>query len=171
MKFIFLKLLIILVLSSCSNMSKNMVQEGEFELVSGVFEEKKWDSTLRFKRLSWYQELNMLFDLLVVPVDANSPFSNWLSEDEKNDFSDCSSKFIALYYHLNTKKISRKSFEKQIKNQGFKNINLNHFKSNLSLHPDFTANHLRLYKLQGLCGLKKVINVKFPGFSNKSLAF
>jgi len=52
MKFIFLKLLIILVLSSCSNMSKNMVQEGEFELVSGVFEEKKWDSTLRFKRLS-----------------------------------------------------------------------------------------------------------------------
>ncbi len=162
-------ILAFLLLCSCSNLSKNTIYEGTFDVKSGVHQNVSWEDALVFKRTSWFQEATLLFDLMLVSVDSGSPFYHWFSSDEKSLLGQCEKNYVVLAYALNSKKLSNREFVAQAEDSGFEEIKLPSFKSHLSLHPVFTRQSLRLYKVYGLCqkkaaiGQKKLI-VRFPGY-------
>lgn len=161
--------MIILFLSSCSNLSVNMTQEGEFELIGGVLKTDKWKDKLIFKRVSWYQELNMLFDIYIAKMETSSPFYNWFSFEEKNDLARCDSKYIIMTYHLDSNRISRESFENQLESQRFRFVGVSHFNENIKLHPDYARSHFRLYRINALCGKNHSVTINFPGFNEYTI--
>ena len=98
-------LTILLILTACaSNLSKNFIKEGSHIIKGGFSKNVKWDEKLEFKRYSWFHELTMMFDLMLVDLDENSPFYNWLSDDEKADIAQCNRFQIILLYNLDDKK-------------------------------------------------------------------
>ncbi len=162
---------ILLLLGSCaSNLSKNFIKEGGQTVKGGFSKNVKWDDKLNFKRYSWFHELTMMFDLMIVDLDENSPFYNWLSEDEKADVAQCNRFQVALIYNLDDKRISKKDLLVQIEEQGHEQLLLSHFTSNFKLHPDLESMSLQLYDIYGFCkkGIdsKSELSVLFPGFPN-----
>jgi hypothetical protein len=162
---------ILFLLGSCAtNLSKNFIKEGNQVIKGGYSKNVKWDQRLEFKRYSWFHELTMMFDLMVVDLDENSPFYNWLSDDEKEDVKTCNRFQVALLYSLDDKRISKKDLLIQMEEQGHEQLLLSHFTSNFKLHPDLESMSLQLYDIYGFCkkGIdsKKEISVLFPGFPN-----
>lgn len=171
MKTKLLAIFTLLFLTSCaSNLSKNFIKEGSQSIRGGYSKNVKWDTRLEFKRYSWFHELTMMFDLMITDLDENSPFYNWLSEDEKADVAQCNRFQVALIYSLDDRRISKKDFLIQLEEQGHEQLLLSHFTSNFKLHPDLESMSLQLYDIYGFCkkGIdsKSEISVLFPSFSN-----
>ncbi|MCO4792138.1 MAG: hypothetical protein KC493_00395 [Bacteriovoracaceae bacterium] len=170
-KLIFITLF--MLLASCSNLSKNFIKQGKQNVRGGYSKNVKWDSTLSFNRYSWFHELTMMFDLMIVDLDENSPFYNWLSDDEKADVANCNRFQVALLYSLDDRRISKKDLLNQFEEQGHEQLLLSHFTSNFKLHPDLESMSLQLYDIYGFCkkGIdsKKAPSVLFPGFPNLML--
>ena len=170
-----IKLIIVSLLTySCAstNLSKNIVREGDFLVKNGVFADKKWEENLIFKRLSWYHELTLQFDLLLAPVSAQSSFNFWFSPTEQQDIQKCSDFRVVLAYSLDTKLIPYSILNEQLELAGFKKVELFNFKKHLMVHPDSELNSLRLYQVYGICRLDKEVKpliLNFPGFTEKAL--
>lgn len=167
-----------LILNGCanySNLSKNMVKEGTFNLRGGVQGEKKWEESHVFDRMSWYQELTLYFDIIYSQIEANSPFYNWFSESERRRTRKCQELFVVISYSLDSNKISSKDFMEQLSQQGYKEISLTNFEKNLRLHPDYGELSFNLYKIHGFCkkakkGKKtKGANLLFPGYHTQNI--
>jgi len=159
-------LFIILLLQSCSNLSNNIVKEGDFSLTGGFHGEKKWNSTLVFNRYSWFHELTLYYDVMIADIDNSSPFYNWFSASEKRIISACKKKKIVMAYELDSRRVSHFMFEDEVKKVGFDKILTPNFEKSLNLHPDHERQSLQLYKSYVLCGSKDVekAQVSFPSF-------
>ena len=165
-------IVVCLVTCSCAsmNLSKNSVKEGEFLVRNGVFADKKWKENLTFKRISWYHELTLQFDLLLAPVSLQSSFNFWFSPSELEDIQKCSDFRVVLAYSLDTKLIPYSILNEQFELSGFKKIEIMNFKKHLMLHPDSELNSLRLYQAYGICRPEKQFKpliLNFPSFSEK----
>lgn len=168
------KILLILALlsSSCSLTGRNLVQENNFELAGGSIGSVSWDDELELKRFSWYQEMTMVFDVLIGEITPDSKFYNWFSTSEKVSLKRCSKSYLALYYSSASEVISKKSFLKQVKEQGLDQFILNDFTSALKLHPQYISNSFQLYDVAVLCSkdnLASTFSFEFPNF--KSVKF
>ncbi|ATH08834.1 hypothetical protein BIY24_13020 [Halobacteriovorax marinus] len=164
-------LLLAFLITSCSLTGRNLVQENEFELAGGSKGEKVWKDELKMKRISWYQEMTMVFDVLMGEVTESSPFYNWFSTSEKVSLKRCEKSYLAIYYSSASEVISKKSFLKQAKAQGYDQFILNDFTSALKLHPQYIANSFQLYDVAILCStssLNSPLKVEFPNFSTIS---
>ncbi len=162
-------LLILLLLYSCSNLSKNLVKEGEFSIKSGVHHNLKWDENLEFSRYSWYHELTLLFDVMVTSVDEKSPFFNWFSTSEKVQMEQCDDVMIVVSYALDSKKISRRMLSNEIEKFGYEEILIPTFAKSFNLHPDHEKQSLQLYKTTAFChkgeaDKRERVSVRFPSY-------
>ncbi len=167
-KFIFPIFLYMLV--SCSTLTKQLIDYGEFSIKGGVYKNQKWNDSLTFKRVSWFHEFSMFFDVNVVRFNNKGPFANWLSPDEVAEISGCRDFLISLTYSLDEDKISQRMFLDEMVRNGYDKIMLPNFEIHLKLHPDFDRSSLSLYKLYGHCKrtdseIVQSISVGFPGFS------
>ena len=165
-------ILLALMLASCSNLSKNTVKEGTYHVRNGSFANKQWDDDLVFKRTSWYHELTLHFDLMLVPIAPQSSFNFWFSKVELEDVHKCGDFRILLAYSLDTKAIPYSLLNEQLEIAGFKKIDISEFKKHLLQHPDSEMNSTKLYQVYGICreskDLKPLI-INFPGFNEKAL--
>ncbi len=171
MKIIF-SIIIFSILTSCSNLSKSIVEEGTFEISNGIFADKKWKEDLSFQRYSWYQELTLQFDLMVTKIPAQSSFNFWFSQEELTALSSCRDARIILAYSLDTKIIPYSSLYIQLDKSGYSRIELPEFKRQLMQHPDSSMNSLRLYHVLGFCKKTENTNqllINFPGYLEKKL--
>ena len=159
--FFFLSLIAI---TSCASFSENFVKEGELSLYGGRFENERWSDNLKFERVSWFQELTLLFDFLYYPLGEESPFYVWLGDNERAALSSCHSSYIILTYALDSRKISRPDFYQKLASQGHEVISVPNFRSHLRNHPDIEKLSLGLYDVNGLCLNKSDISLSFPGF-------
>lgn len=170
---VILVLTIFLSLFSCSTQTKNMISTGEQTVKGGVYRNEKWQESLIFKRYSWYKEMTLLFDALIVPVPTDNSFSKWLSDTEKSYSQSCQSALVVVTYFLDSKRLSYTMFKDQMKAAGYEEFSLDQFGKHLKLHPDFETLSLTLYKVQGFCRKGSVLDSKpviaFPGFSEISL--
>lgn len=148
-------------------MSKNFTQSGEFVFDGGVFQEKKWNDNLVFKRVTWYHEFTTAFDLAFYKIDPTSPFFNWFSAEEKATVR--SSKgpcFIALQYTLDSKKISPAMLKEQLKEMGADFKLFRQFYDNLANHPKSPYYSYSMFSELGMCFAHPVesLVIDLPGF-------
>jgi hypothetical protein len=172
MCFIFCFFLILNGCANYSNLSKNMVKSGEFNLRGGVQGEKKWEESHIFDRLSWYQELTLYFDLIYTQIGPKSPFYNWFSKSEIRITRKCQELFVVISYSLDSKKISRQNFIEKVRQQGYEEISLPNFEKNLRLHPDYNELSFNLYKIHGFCNKTKKAkraNLVFSGYHTQRI--
>ena len=159
-------------LVSCSNLSKNSVQEANLPMKNGTFNEKIWKEDLIFQRISWYHELTMQFDVLLAHVSPQSSFNFWLSKDELDQMVGCFDSRVVLAYSLDTKEIPYSALYDQLEKSGYSRFDLLSFKKHLLGHPDSQVNGFRLYHIFGICKKMddhKSLIINFPGYSEKSV--
>lgn len=165
-----LTLLFLILFSSCSNLSKNSVGDGTFIVRNGTAGDKVWNESLVLKRVSWYHELTLQFDLMIGNINPQSGFNFWFSKEELADVMKCSDFRIVMAYSLDTKIIPYSYLNEQLEYAGFKKIDLISFKKHILQHPDSEMQSLRLYQIYGACrdgqNLKPLI-FNFPGYSEK----
>jgi hypothetical protein len=164
----------ILFISACSSLSKNFVQEGSLRVKGGVSRSIEWRDVLVFKRLSWYKELTLLFDLAIAKVDKDSHFTKWFSASELETISKCSEAYVGVTYALDNKKISIPMFQAELKGAGFTEYPVPDFEKELRLHPDFEVLSLQLYRVSVLCRSGETLGtgpllLRFPGFNQVSI--
>ena len=143
-------------ISSCASRgggssSKNFVKKGNFYLVGGRFEQLEWRDKLQFKRVSWYHELTLLFDMMLSKWHGDSKFSYWLSPAEQDIVESCHQFYLLLSYATDSGDITHSMFNQIMRNNGLELIEMPNFRTYLRLHPDFASNSLRRYQVQGLC--------------------
>ncbi len=161
-----------LLTTSCSLTGRNIVQENDFELTGGSVGEKVWKNDLKLKRISWYQEMTMVFDVLLGEISNESPFYNWFSTSEKISLKQCSKSYLALYYSSSSDVISKKRFLKQVKLQGYEQFIMNDFQSALRLHPQYVSNSFQLYDVAILCAKSEIegpLKLEFPNYRTISI--
>ena len=67
--------LFLILLSSCaSQQGRRPIYDSEVSLKGGRFGEKEWDDKLKFKRVSWYQDATLSYDVLIADLKEPSPF-------------------------------------------------------------------------------------------------
>lgn len=157
---------------SCSNLSKNIVEEGSMPIRNGVAGERSWKEDLIFKRYSWTHELNLQFELLLAQVSPQSSFNFWMSKDELETFNKCADARVVLAYSLDSKIIPKSYLYEQLERNGFVRFELLEFKKHLIQHPDAVMNSLNSYYVFGICKKTndlKPIKISFPGYLEKTL--
>lgn len=162
---------IALTLTSCGSMSKNIVKRGEVSFQGGVYKESRWDDSLDFERYSWFQELSLLFDLLVAKVPSESPFRQWFSSSEQTIINGCKDFRVVMTYFLDSSRISETMLWSQAAQAGYERVSLGHFGPYLKLHPQYNRQSFHLYHVEGLCLPKNSeqsgtgFMVDFPNYS------
>ena len=163
---------IILLLTSCSTLNKNMIKKGAFAIDGGVYKTLKWDSKLKFDRVSWFKELTLMFDVFLTSVKKEDPFYEWFSEGEKLLVSSCLDAKVVLTYSWDPMQISRGSFFSEAEKYGYERYSIPDFHSNVKMHPNFARINVYLYKTALLCRKKLTpenLVVTFPGWNTVSI--
>jgi hypothetical protein len=162
-----------LLIGGCASSTKNFVSKDELFFKGGVYKTKEWRKEgLTFKRYSWYQDMSLLYDVLVSPIEKTSPFYSWLNESEKKWAGSCEEFYITLSYALDSKKISHIMFQNAYKQAGFEKVLLSNYSDHMRLHPKFVDHSLHLYSIYGLCrkaGAGEPFKVAFPSFKEITL--
>lgn len=167
-----LTLILLLLSVSCSNLSKNSVQVANMPLRNGTFNDKVWKEDLDFKRVSWYHELTLQFDVLFANISPQSSFNFWFSKEELDQMASCFDSKVVLAYSLDTKEIPYSTLYDQLEKSGYSRFDLMSFKKHLLAHPDSQINGFRLYHIFGICKKEddhKSLIINFPGYSEKSV--
>lgn len=172
-KKIFCSFLVILLVSSCSNLTKNFVKKGEIGFRGGTYQAEKWSDVLNFSRTSWYHDMNLYFEVMATRPVEKSPFTQWFSKNERDMISDCSDFIVTMTYSLDSDRISQTSFRQEMERNGYRSLTIHQFKQNLKLHPDSEALSLNLYTIQGFCKARDIpqstIVIRFPGFMESTI--
>ena len=137
---------------------------------NGVAGDKTWIENLVLKRVSWYHELTLDFDLMLANIEPQSSFNFWFSKDELEAIGKCGDFKIVMAYSRDTKILPYSLLNEQLDFSGYKKIELPTFKKQFIQHPDAEMNSLRLYQLYGICRPdqnNKPLIFNFPGYSEK----
>ncbi len=173
MKTRILALSLLAILISCGNMTKNFVKEGDALIKGGTAGAEPWSDALVFQRLSWYSELNLMYDVFLTKMDKNSPFWQWYSESEVRRLNKCKNVYVSITFSLDSDRISQQMFYNQILSDSLSEVITNDFDLALSNHPDYNKFFLSLYKIKTLCSTREIgdIAIKFPNFRTRVLHF
>lgn len=162
----------LLITMSCTTLNKNMVKEGKYDITGGVFENLRWEDTLTFKRVSWFKELTLTFDIFMVNIGKESPFYSWFSKDEKQVVESCLDSKVMLTYAWDPMQISREGFYSEVEKLGYERISIPNFHGHVKMHPNFARINVYLYKTSLICrrkiGDSKLV-ISFPGFNSVTL--
>ncbi len=164
--------LLLLILVSCSTMTKNAFMKGDLTLKGGVSRDKRWEDSLVMTRASWFKELTMYFDVFYTHIDDTSPFYNWFSESEKDTLKGCVDIIVTASYAFRPRDISKTMFRDEMEKFGYTGFTLNEFERNLRMHPDFARYQMGVYSTHAYCrkGMQaKNIVIGFPGFDQVNL--
>jgi len=155
-----------LMVVSCAHLSDTIVKKGSWSIEGGKFDDKKWNDILSFRRVSWFQELTLVYDVFVADYRQDSNFNNWFSSFEKKQIEKCENFFIVVNYSQDSSKISHELFYQQMKQQGLEKIMIGGFFENFKMHSSYSAMSLKQYEVHGFCGLNNNgISIVFPGFN------
>ena len=157
----------------CSHFSKNQVKRSSLTLSGGRFLHGSWNDALKFKRISWYREWALVFDLFYARLKEDSPFHAWISQAEKSFLDKCQDYYIVMTYHPSSSVISESFFLERASRFGYERIFLNEFDKQLRMHPSMTFFSLSLYNIHALCRSKgeagAVMALDLPGYNRVEL--
>lgn len=171
MKLIAISILIFLAACS-SHRTRNKVYATDIELKGGVFKSDEWDESLVLKKISWYRDSTILYELLFGQIKKESPFANWL-EKRKLDVSRCDEFYVGLIYadlmhalHGTTLVVA------EIKESGLEEEGILDFSRHLRAHQNYKDWNLEKHKVLGFCRNKtktKEVLLTLPGYKSFKL--
>jgi hypothetical protein len=153
-------------------MSRNLVDQSHFHVDGGVFKDQRWREDMVFNRVSFYNEMTLIFDTYLSKVDQNSKFYQWFSESEKSIIQKCEEAYVSLSYSSDTDKFTNPQYKEMMIRNGFRPFIIPQFKSHMKVHPDYDKTNFRLYKFDGYCREKDIgqdIVFTLPGFNSITL--
>lgn len=155
---------------SCSNLSKNIVKKGDFYINNGRSNNLEWSEDLKLNRLSWYNEMTLLFDTMYGEIETGNKFNNWFSDEEKKRLSKCSRKLLTVNYSLD-ERISHQMFENKLRSYGYEKVPALNFEKSLRSHPDYSQHLMSLYKVNIFCSYNnsRSVLISFPNFNEVEL--
>lgn len=173
MKIKFLNLILIALLFSCGNMTKNFVKKGDAYIKGGTAGGEPWRDSLKFQRISWYSDLNLMYDVFLAKIDQDSKFWKWFSESESRRLQKCHAVYIMIDFSLDSDRISHSMFYNQILSDDLTDIVTNDFDLALTNHPDYNKFFLALYKTKTLCASRDIgdLEISFPNYRTRILHF
>tara|TARA_B100000029_G_scaffold165556_1_gene161742 strand:- start:976 stop:1515 length:540 start_codon:yes stop_codon:yes gene_type:complete len=165
------KIFLIVLISSCSILSKNMFRQGEMFFNGGRHLSESWNDKIKMKRFSWFQELSLSFDFIIGDLKRESNFLKWIDEEEEKKITSCNKIYVSFYYVPKKNNALKEKFFNQLPSV-FHPIELNSLKENLRMHPDFSENFLDLYKFKSFClkiNKKQQFSIFLPGYNKVNL--
>lgn len=173
MRINFLTIALAALLLSCGNMTKNFVKKGDALIKGGTAGNESWNESLKFQRISWYSELNLIYDAFLTKIEKDSHFWQWFSKNEQRRLNKCKNVYVLISFSLDSDRISHAMFTNQILRDGLSAVVTNDFDLALSNHPDYNKFFLSLYKTKTLCGTRDIgdIEIAFPNFRTRKLHF
>ena len=166
-------LLILLFSLGCSHFSKNQVKRSSFTVSGGRSFDGSWGDALRFKRISWYREWSLVFDLFYTRLKPDSPFYGWISREEKSFLDKCQDYYIVMAYHPSSSVVSESFFLDRASRFGYERVFLNEFDKQLRMHPGMTFFSLPLYNIHALCRSGEqggaIMALDLPGYNRVEL--
>ena len=161
------------LLWGCSHLTQNQVSRSALTVSGGHAGGGKWSDSLPFKRISWYHQWSLVFDLFYARLDGNSPFYGWISREEKRFLDQCRDHYIVMTYHSRSGVITDALFLDGAQDFGYEKIFLDGFDKQLRMHPALASFSLPLYKIYALCrsgkGNDGTLSVSLPGFERVEL--
>lgn len=156
------------IIVSCSTMSQNLVKEGKLTFNDVLIDSIEYKTPIVFNRISYYQELTLLMDLLYWRVDANHASYKWFSPSERNEIASCKNGYVVLLYSQDDKKLSKDVIYDEFRKFSFERIFTKDYFKNLKVHPDFTKESLSLYAMEFFCDKNEAREkiIKIPGFES-----
>lgn len=161
-------LFFLFILSGCANnISQNSVNYTNRTISGGVYRDQKWDDEMKFVRVSWYQELTMVYDVFFHRLDPRTPFHSWFSPEELKEVEQCKEVIIVFHYGYDSKRIPDRLFKDEMSSNKFDEIIISTFAKNLKMHPDNIKWNLVKHKVTGFCRKLESTDpliVNFPSF-------
>ena len=165
-------LVVIFFLSSCAAfLDRNATIDSDIVFSGGSYGNKIWNDSLTFDRLSWYKEINMIYDISIAELKFDSPFRKWLGEETLRA-AKCDRLFIGLIYTKNGAPVSTANFIQQFRNSDIEDIVLTDFQREFESHAGYRDWRLSRHKLVGLCARSNSrfpVVVKVPGFTDQKI--
>ena len=156
---------------SCSALTISTIKEGELVIDEGRLNNLTWSEDLRFKRTSWYYELTLLYDFLLVELPVHSNYRRWFTSSESINANSCARYYVAGVYTSRDQRVSPNDIWREFDTSKLKFMNVNGFYRNLSFTEKFVTNSFDLYKFWGICvnDSSDIIKLKiaFPGYEAK----
>ena len=169
MKYIVSILLFTLI--SCSvYKTRRTFSDNEISIRGGVHGDKDWDSSLTFKRYSWYKDATLSNDLLIAKLDSNSDFAHWMDSDRLH-LSQCDRFYIGLLYSGVNAEQGVPFMETQIESSGAELKIILAFTKELKAHQNLRDWHLSRHKVYGICTSKssESLSISLSGFKTKKI--
>jgi len=166
--------LTVLVSGCANNMSQNSVNETHRQINGGTYRNVTWSDTMDFKRVSWFQELTMIYDAWFYRLPPESPFRQWFSKDELKEADSCRDLIIVVHYQYDSKRISDRMFKEEMNLNKYEDVFLSQFAKNLKLHPDAIKWRLQKHKVIAFCRKNlsdDPIVINFPNFQETIIRF
>ncbi len=165
--------LFLILLSSCaSQQGRRPVYDSEVPLKGGRFAEKEWDDKLSFKRVSWYQDATLSYDLLIAELKESSPFINWLGSN-KLKLNQCSHFYITFLYASPTMSNGLYHLRQELMNNELEEVSVVDFAAEVKANRIIQDRNLWEYKVVGWCSKddseSPKINVRNSGYKDYPL--
>lgn len=155
---------------SCASIhQENHLKQGEFRFHGGFDQHKSWKEPLIFKRMSWFSNINLIYEALMTSLDEKSPFFQWVSPaNQKLIKRECKKFAVAIMYTDSPLMISHSQFVDNFYHNGYEDFLIPRFARMVKTHPDFARLHLKEGRVMGFCQKqqkgKKDFQIMMPGF-------
>ncbi len=139
--------------------------QGKTRLNGGVYHNQQWKESLPLKRISWYHQISMHYEVFIAEDILSTPFKQWLSVSEEKTIKNCPHFFYIFSYQMDLSEIHHSHFASKMQENSFKIIYLPNFTAELKAHPELTKRNLVNYKHWGFCSqTKDSATITFPGY-------
>ena len=163
-------------LNSCTTLvdGENSISEGSVNIVGGRKGGESWDDPLYLRRYSWYRQADLDAEIILGKIEQKSPFTKWLSPRDKSYLTSCSPLIISFNYSYGDSYNKKTQILEQFKSQGFREIALPWFKSEVEAHPIYIKRQLNRYGFVALCGKSSApskVLITLPGYHSQEIVF
>lgn len=171
MNFLFKLLVFSALVSSCSHLSNNLVSRDNFYISSGRHEDKKWEDQWKGKRISWFRELTLFSDIMLFPLEEQSPFFAWVDESTRETIKKCESAYLAIFYTFDSDIFSQVNFKEELlRDNQVSLFSVSRIKSYFKGHAAYDDNNFRVYRFTGICRkTADSLTLAIPGFNREKL--
>lgn len=171
MKSLSLFAIFIFGFSCSSSRTRNRVYTSELAFKGGVYKAQEWSNSLNFKRISWFRDSSIVYEILVAKLDKESPFISWLEKD-KAEIDRCDEFYVGIYYADLNAPHGSFMIPSQLKAAGLEERSILDFSDQVKAHENYKDWNLEKHRVRGFCkrkGTNTETIVTIPGY--KSIKF
>jgi len=172
MQYFVLGLISLSIFFSCSPLQTNQVRRSELSIKGGRSAEGSWSDNLMFKRVSWYHQATLLYEINVANIDLNSAFMRWFDVGELSSVKDCKQILWIVDYAYDGRRVQNNYVKDLISRKGFVDISVPNFERNFINHSDATTITNKNYKMRLFCNqgaLVSSVSAVLPGFEAEEI--